>query len=266
MATNRKLTTSDVNGRLWGTSARDWADIQEGVVRKLYETVLERMRIGRGTRYLDAGCGAGMAVQIAAARGAQVSGFDAAEGLLAIARERTPNGDFGIGDLESLPYAERSFDAVTGFNSFQFAGNPLRALGEARRVVAPAGMLAIVTWGEPEGMEAAAVVGALRPLMPPPPPNAPGPFALSQEAALRLFAADAKLNPIEVFDVDTPFFYADQATALRGLNSSGVAARAIENSSLEAVTAAHVRAIAPFRQPDGSYLIKATFRCLLAKP
>ncbi|MGH7001111.1 MAG: hypothetical protein ACREEA_06360, partial [Stellaceae bacterium] len=69
MATNRKLTTSDVNGRLWGTSARDWADIQEGVVRKLYETVLERMRIGRGTRYLDAGCGAGMAVQIAAARG-----------------------------------------------------------------------------------------------------------------------------------------------------------------------------------------------------
>ena len=266
MAINRKPTTSDVNGRLWSASARDWADIQEGVVRKLYETVLERMRVGRGTRYLDVGCGSGMAAQIAAARGAEVSGFDAADAMLAIARERTPNGDFRIGDLESLPYTDRSFDAVTGFNSFQFAGNPVLALAEARRVVAPGGMVAIVTWGEPEGMEAAAVVGALRSLMPPPPPNAPGPFALSQEAALRQFAIDAKLNPIEVFDVDTPFVYADEATALRGLNSSGVAARAIENSSLEAVTAAHAKAIAPFRQADGGYRIRATFRCLLAKP
>ena len=136
MSTNPKPTTSDVNGRLWSASARDWADIQEGVVRKLYETVLERMRVGRGTRYLDVGCGSGMAVQIAAARGAEVSGFDAAEAMLAIARERTPNGDFRIGDLESLPYTDRSFDAVTGFNSFQFAGNPVLALAEARRVVA----------------------------------------------------------------------------------------------------------------------------------
>ncbi|MGH6969734.1 MAG: class I SAM-dependent methyltransferase, partial [Stellaceae bacterium] len=199
-ADDRKPTTSDVNGRLWSAGARDWADIQEGIVRKLYETVLERLRVGRGTRYLDAGCGSGLAAQIAASRGAQVSGIDAAESLLAIARERTPAGDFRRGDLEALPYADGSFDAVSGFNSFQFAGNPVVALGEARRVVKPGGLLTIVTWGEPEGMEAAAVVCALRPLIPPPPPNAPGPFALSQEAALRKFAVDAKLSPVEVFD------------------------------------------------------------------
>lgn len=263
--TERKPTTSDVNGRLWSAGARDWADIQEGVVRKLYETVLERMRVGRGMRYLDAGCGAGLAAQIAASRGAQVFGIDAADSLLAIARERTPTGDFRRGDLEALPYADHSFDAVSGFNSFQFAGNPVVALGEARRVTKPSNLIAIVTWGEPEGMEAAVVVGALRPLMPPPPPNAPGPFALSKEAALRQFATEAKLNPIDVFDVDTPFFYPNEATALRGLNSSGVAMRAIENSSIEAVTAAHAKAIAPFRQADGSYRIKAVFRCLLAK-
>ncbi|MDE2227989.1 MAG: methyltransferase domain-containing protein [Alphaproteobacteria bacterium] len=260
-----KATTSDVNGKLWSAGARDWADIQEGVVRKLYETVLERMRVGRGTRYLDAGCGSGLAAQIAASRGAAVSGIDAAEALLAIARERVPQGDFQRGDLEALPYPERAFDAVTGFNSFQFAGNQAVALGEARRVTKPDGTVAIVTWGEPEGMEAASVVGALRPLMPPPPPGAPGPFALSQQAALRRFAADAKLKPVEIFDVDTPFFYPDQATALRGLNSSGVATRAIEHSSRTVVTEAHAKAIAPFRQADGSYRIQATFRCLLAK-
>ena len=102
--------------------------------------------------------------------------------------------------------------------------------------------------------------------MPPPPPGAPGPFALSDEAALRKFAADAGLMPVEVFDVDSPFVYPDEATAIRGLNAAGVAARAMENSSEQAVTDAHAKAIAPFRQPDGSYRIKATFRCLLAQP
>ena len=88
--------------------------------------------------------------------------------------------------------------------------------------------------------------------------------APSDEQALRKFAADAGFTPVEVFDVDSPFVYADEATAVRGLNSAGVAARAMENSSEQAVTEAHAKAIAPFRQPDGSYRIKATFRCLLA--
>jgi SAM-dependent methyltransferase len=259
-----KPRTANVNGRLWGARAGDWANIQEGTVRPVYEAVLERTRVKSGTRYLDVGCGAGMAAQIAAERGAQVSGIDAAEALLDIARLRTPGGDFRRGDLEELPFDGHSFDVVTGFNSFQYAGNPVVALGEARQVTGPGGAVVIMTWGNPDGIEAASLVAALRPLMPTPPPGAPGPFALSDESALRKFAADAGLTPVEVFDVDSPFVYPDEATAVRGLNSAGVAARAMENSSEQAVTAAHAKAIAPFRQPDGSYRIKATFRCLLA--
>ena len=262
----QKPRTADVNGRLWGARASDWANIQEGTVRPVYEAVVEPKRVKPGTRYLDVGCGAGMAAQIAAARGAQVSGIDAAGPLLAIARQRTPEGDFRQGDLEELPFDDHGFDVATGFNSFQYAGNPAVALGETRRVTKPGGAVVIMTWGDPEGMEAASLVAALRPLMPPPPPGAPGPFALSDEQALRRFAADAGLKPVEVFDVDSPFVYADEATAVRGLNSAGVAARAMENSSEQAVTDAHAKAIAPFRQRDGSYRIKATFRCLLAQP
>jgi hypothetical protein len=102
-------------------------------------------------------------------------------------------------------------------------------------------------------MLAASLVTALRPLMLPPPPGAPGPFALSDEAALRKFATDAGLQPIGVFDVDSPFHYADLDTAVRALNSSGVAARAMENSSEQAVSQARRDAFAPFRQSDGSY-------------
>jgi hypothetical protein len=68
-----------------------------------------------------------------------------------------------------------------------------------------------------------------------------------------------------VLDVESPWHYADLTTALRGLNSSGVAARAIENSSEEEVRRAQTEALARFRQSDGSYRIGATFRYLLAR-
>ncbi|MGO9785637.1 MAG: class I SAM-dependent methyltransferase [Stellaceae bacterium] len=266
MSDAKKPRTTEVHARLWGARARDWADYQEGQVRALYETVLARSGLKPGMAYLDAGCGSGLAAQIAVSRGARVSGIDAAGELLAIARERSPKGDFRAGDLEELPYADKSFDIVTGFNSFQFAGNPALALGEARRVTKPGGIVAIVTWGKPEGMEMASIITSLKELMPPPPPGSPGPFALSDETALRAFAVSGGLKPGEVFDIPCILDYPDLATALRGLNSSGVAARAMENSSEQAVSAAHTKALAPFRQKDGHYKTKAMFRCLLARP
>ena len=81
MSVELKPRTAELNGRLWGARASDWAEIQESAMRPVYEAVLERTRVGSGTRYLDVGCGAGMAAQIAAARGAQVSAIDAAEAL-----------------------------------------------------------------------------------------------------------------------------------------------------------------------------------------
>jgi hypothetical protein len=70
---------------------------------------------------------------------------------------------------------------------------------------------------------------------------------------------------VELMDVDSPWVYADLATALRGLGSSGVAARAAGNSSKEAVDAAHAAALVPFVQADGSYRVGATFRCLVTR-
>lgn len=235
-------------------------------MRPVFEAVLERTRVGPGTRYLDDGCGSGMAAEMAAARGAEVSGIDAAEAMLSIARSRVPAGDFRQGDLEDLPFSDESFDVVTGFNSLQYARNPVAALREARRVAKRGGFVVIMTFGDPAGMGAAALVTALKPLLPPPPPDAPGPFALSDETALRRFATDAGLQPEEVFDVDSPWIYADEATALRALKSTGNSVRAMENVSEDAVTEAYVKAIAAFRQPDGSVRASGWFRCLLARP
>jgi SAM-dependent methyltransferase len=261
----QRLTTSVVNGRLWGASADDWAAIQEPCCRPVYTAVLDKLAVGAGTTYLDAGCGTGLAAQMAAERGASISGLDAAEPLLAIARRRVPQGDFRVGELEELPFADATFDLVTGFNAFQYAADTKAALAEAKRVAKPGATVVIMTWGPPAGMEAASLVAALRPLLPPPPPGAPGPFALSDQGALRAFAEAAGLEPVEVMDVDSPWVYADLATALRGLGSSGVAARAAGQVGREAVDAAHAAALAPFVQPDGSYRVGAMFRCLIAR-
>lgn len=93
------MGTATAHSALWGTRARDWADVQEGMVSPLYEAVLQAIGISGAMTLLDVGCGAGRFCQLAAQHGVHVSGLDATAALLEIARERTPAGDFrqGIG-------------------------------------------------------------------------------------------------------------------------------------------------------------------------
>src|SRR5687767_10847925 len=74
-------------GPLFGGRARDWAETWEGPEGwriPVYEYILDRLRIGAGSRVLDCGCGAGRFARMAVDRGASVAGVDAAEGLLEI--------------------------------------------------------------------------------------------------------------------------------------------------------------------------------------
>jgi SAM-dependent methyltransferase len=260
------MGTARINGELWGYRAEDWADLQEGQCAAVYEAVLDRLAIGPGMACLDAGCGAGMVVKMMADRGARASGIDASAALLGIARRRTPSADLRQGEIEDLPYPAAAFDAVTGFNSFQFAADPRAALAEAGRVAKPGATVAVMTWANPEGMPAARLVSALRPLLPPPPQNAPGPFALSDPEALRALAASAGLEPQDLITVDCTWSYPDLPTALRALKSPGMVARALEHLSEETIDAANTAALEPFGRPDGSYRVAARFQCLFAKP
>src|SRR5437763_16435690 len=92
--------SAGVQSDLWGARAREWCAM-EAQMRPLYEAVFERVGLGHGTELLDAGCGAGLAAQLAARLGVVVSGLDATPALLAIAAERVPNGAFAVADLEA---------------------------------------------------------------------------------------------------------------------------------------------------------------------
>ena len=74
-----------------------------------------------------------------------MSGLDAAEALVAIARARTPSGDFRVGDMFNLPFADNSFDVATSFNGIWKGCEG--ALDEARRVLVPGGGLGLTFWG-----------------------------------------------------------------------------------------------------------------------
>lgn len=243
-----------VQGDLWSARAQDWADVQEQVQRPLYTAILQEMMQGSHVDLLDVGCGSGLFAAMAAAA-TRVSGIDAAGALLAVAKRRTPQADFRVGDMETLPFDSRSFDVVTGLNSFPFAADPVNALREARRVASPKARVIIATWGRQEDCETAAYLTTVAP---------PGPFALSPDGALAEFAEKAGLLPQDVREVNCPFVYADEETALRGMLSAGPAVKSIQVSGENFVRQSLLAALGPFKTTNGGYRLKNRFRYLVA--
>jgi hypothetical protein len=96
--------------------------------------------------------------------------------------------------------------------------------------------------------------------MPPPPPGAPGPFALSTGDALESLLAQAGLRSVTVADVPAPWEYDDDEIAMRGLISSGPVVKAIQHAGEDAVRAAIVAGIADRHREGGGYRLENTFR------
>jgi SAM-dependent methyltransferase len=177
---------------------------------------------------------------------------------------RTPEGRFLQGEEEQLPFDDHTFDVVTGFNSFQYAASPVRALSEARRVARSGAPVVIVVWGREEDCEGANYIYSLGKRLPPPPPGAPGPFALSEPGALRALVERAGLTFSDEGDVECPFIFPDEETTLRALMSSGPAVRAINAAGKETVRSDILAAIAPYRTAEGGYNVRNMFRYLMA--
>jgi SAM-dependent methyltransferase len=260
-------TSAPVHGPRWSARAADWAELSAPISAPAWEAVAEATGIAKGTRVLDVACGSGEFCRLAAARGALVSGIDAAEGMIEIARRLVPGADLRVGPMESLPWDDDTLDVVTGFNAFQFAADMLAALAEAKRVARPGGQVAICNWGRPEANGLVAVMGALRDLQPPPPPGArqPDPPAIGEPGVLEGLALEAGLEPRGASEVNVPFEARDEETLLRALLAPGGVSHAIEHSGEGAVRKAISDASAPFRRPNGSYRIENTFRYLIAR-
>lgn len=112
-----------------------------------------------GQTVVDVGCGGGRAVAELAEREARAVGVDHDPEMIAVARERWPAGEFHVGDACELPLESGSVAGYRADKVLHTLSDPVRAVAEARRVLAPGGRAVLLgqDWdtividsGEPE--------------------------------------------------------------------------------------------------------------------
>lgn len=273
MSTETRGGSALVQAELWSAGARDWADVMEGWNGwgiPVYQRVMERVPLGAGDRLLDVGCGAGRFCRMAADRGAAVCGLDATEAFVEIARDRVPNGDFRIGEMEDLPWENDSFDLVTGFNSFFIAADMVGALREAGRVARSGAAIATSVFGRPERCDSTRIFAAVGALMSSPQEERtdedagePAP-ALHEEGVLEDRATQAGLTVRESDYLAFEESYPNLDTVLRGLLAAPPFRRAASMVGMEEVRVTVTEAIRPFETSTEGYRFQEEVRYLVA--
>jgi SAM-dependent methyltransferase len=112
--------------------------------------LLDWLDVPKAMRWLDAGCGNGAFTEEIFSRcaPAAVSAIDPSEEQLAYARSRpaTKTAEFRVGDAQSLPFADNSFDVGIMALVISFLPEPDKAAAELRRVVRGGGWVATYMW------------------------------------------------------------------------------------------------------------------------
>ncbi len=256
-----------LQGHLWGGAAYTWAELQEPVSGPLWQAMLDAAGVDQGTHLLDAGCGAGGASVLAGQRGALVNGLDASEALLAIARRRVPDGDFRLGDLEFLPYAGHTFDAVIAADVLPYVAEPAVALRELTRVSRHGAAVVAAVGAMPPDPVWQAIARALGELL----PTAVGqePFALSAPGVLDALFAKAGLQALTEGEVICPWEYADPETTWEAHASTGplqAAMRLLGQPPVRAATLQALQALAHHTTAVGTVRLVKRFRYIVATP
>ncbi|HSL81019.1 MAG TPA: class I SAM-dependent methyltransferase, partial [Pseudolabrys sp.] len=97
-------------------------------------------RRGDGFRLLDVGCGTGHHIARLRERGFEVAGVDGSEEMLNHARVNNPGAEIRHADVESLPFADASFDYVICIEVFRYLPSLDRCTEEIARVLKPGGL------------------------------------------------------------------------------------------------------------------------------
>jgi SAM-dependent methyltransferase len=165
--------------------------------------VVEAAQIQPGQRVLDVACGTGVLAREVASRAGStgyVAGLDPNPGMLAVAKQLTPGGDWKEGLAESLPFADHSFDAVVSQFGFMFFTDRRQALREMVRVLVPGGRLAVAVWDSLDNIPAyAAEVTLVERIAGPPAAHAlRAPFVLGDRRELEVLFRDAGVGSVEI--------------------------------------------------------------------
>ncbi|HMJ72828.1 MAG TPA: methyltransferase domain-containing protein [Solirubrobacterales bacterium] len=114
-----------------------------------HRMALSMLSIEPGDRVLDVACGPGNFTRdfARAASDGLVVGIDASAPMLDVAVRDTASDNVAYlrGDASALPFRDGSFDAICCFAALYLIEEPMRALAEIVRVLAPGGRVALLT-------------------------------------------------------------------------------------------------------------------------
>ena len=133
-------------GAEWDANATAWIEMSRAGADRYRDLVntpgfLEVLPSVDGLRVLDVGCGEGHNTRLLRERGARLTALDVSETFLRAASDADASIGHVLADGISLPFPNRSFDAVTAFMSMMDMPDPEAALVEVARVVRPGGWL-----------------------------------------------------------------------------------------------------------------------------
>lgn len=257
--------------------ARDWAEIQERMLVPLYEAVYERLGVGTATRLLGVGCGSGLALLMAAARGATVTGCDPDDHRMALARQRLlPAPQWGIpapsrGRTRLVPGGPEAaaapgaspFTVITAFDPAALPSALVPALRAAAGLAERGSPVVLAGWGPPERCATGRVLRVAARLAEP--RGAAVETRLSGRDDLEDMARGAGLRPDGSGRVSCPFGYPDMDSAVRGLVSTGLFDAATAATDVDQVRKELREALHPYRRADGTVRMENVFRYLVAR-
>ncbi|HEY2603705.1 MAG TPA: class I SAM-dependent methyltransferase [Thermoleophilaceae bacterium] len=111
------------------------------------QIAIEMLELEEDDTVLDVACGPGNFTRAFAGEADLVVGIDASSAMLARAVHETKadNVAYVRGDASAMPFRDGSFDAVCCFAALYLIEDPLGALDEIARVLAPGGRVALLT-------------------------------------------------------------------------------------------------------------------------
>ena len=251
-------------GRAWGARPTDWAYLLEPYARPANEVIFDQLGVGDGTRLLDIACGSGFAAQLAARRGAAVTGIDASDALVRIARARTAEGDFRLGDMFALPFPDACFDVATSFNGIWKGCEA--ALREAARVLVPGGRLGLTFWGRLDHVGLMPYFLKIIELSPPSHAEANiRQGHTGQPGVIEEMLVSAGFMPRERGTVTVINEWPDAGLAVRALAAAGPSIPAIQAAGFGPFCEALREVIEPLHTPDAGIRIASEFGWITAE-
>ena len=117
----------------WSKRAHAYSDATARATLQTIPKLLDHAKLFPGAKVLAAGCGPGFVAASAKLLGADVEGIDFSEGMVEQAKDRFPDIEFAVADVEDLPAGDKTFDAVLSNIVLFHVTDPVKAMSEARR-------------------------------------------------------------------------------------------------------------------------------------